>query len=113
MRNGLIKRGLIAKIPGATQGSFVDSVDQDQTACSVQSDLDLHGPTRRYNFWPRNIFESAILRVLQSDLKVSFRIFSMIKMNVPKHHATNMQFGNLILLLSNFYQTTKLHPSSN
>ena len=27
-----------------TQEAFVDSVDQDQTALSVQSDLDLHCP---------------------------------------------------------------------
>ena len=33
--------------PKLTQGPFVDSVDQDQTAQNVQSDLDLHYPIER------------------------------------------------------------------
>ena len=31
---------------------IVDSADQDQTACSVQSDLDLHYPQKQLNLIP-------------------------------------------------------------
>ena len=35
-------------LPNATHLSLADSVDQDQTAQNVQSDLDLHCPIWRY-----------------------------------------------------------------
>ena len=54
---------LILRLLNVTQESFDDSVDQDQTARSVRSDLDLPCTIRRYFFRPQDTFEFVKLSI--------------------------------------------------
>ena len=54
---------LTPRLPKEITWPFADSVDQDQTAQTVQSDLDLHCPTWRY-FCPKNKFERLLFWIL-------------------------------------------------